>query len=144
MALHLPLTITMERRCALHAQQQWPLRSQEELPSPLLDGGRTHASQRWALGWLRAGSFAGFPIIRHVPKVTQVTVYRENQGQTWQRGKMAGFGGPGGLPVKPGPTSFIISNLGRQLTECPELSSGGWPHSCLLPGFQRDHSRLSL
>lgn len=37
----------------------------------------THVSQAWTLGWLRAGCFAGLPIILwHVPKVTQVTVYR--------------------------------------------------------------------
>lgn len=131
MVLYLPLTITMERRW--FAQQQWPLGLQEELPSPLLDGGRTHASQRWALGWLRAGSFAGFPIVRHIPKVTQVTVYGENQGQTWQRGKMAGFGGSGGLPVKPGPTSSTIRNPRKQLTVCPaHLLEVGRTHvSCL-------------
>lgn len=37
----------------------------------------THMSQRWALGWLRAGSFAGLPVILwHIPEVAQVTVYR--------------------------------------------------------------------
>lgn len=36
----------------------------------------THVFQRQALGWFRAGSFAGLPIVlRHVPKVAQVTVY---------------------------------------------------------------------
>lgn len=36
----------------------------------------THMFQRRALGWLRAGSFAGLPIIlRHIPKFAQVTVY---------------------------------------------------------------------
>lgn len=35
----------------------------------------THMLQRQALGWLRAGSFAGLPIVlRHIPKAAQVTV----------------------------------------------------------------------
>lgn len=60
----------------------------------------THMFQRWALGWLRAGSFAGLPfVLRHIPKVTQVTVYEMSgrwaekaEDEQRQSRKRAGFG----------------------------------------------------
>lgn len=84
MVQFLPLTTTQKREQGL-VHPGAPQHQGESFPSPLqrnkgTEGvgspSMTHMFQRRALGWLRAISFAGFTIIfRHVPKVTQVTVY---------------------------------------------------------------------
>lgn len=84
MVQFLPLTATQKREQG-PAHPGAPQHQGESFPCPLQRNkgsegvgsvSMTHMFQRRALGWLRAISFAGFTIVlRHVPKVTQVTVY---------------------------------------------------------------------
>lgn len=93
----LPLAATWKREQGLPHSGTSPV-SGDSFPCPLQRSkgpegvgsqSMTHMFQRWTLGWLRAGSFAGLPfVLRRIPKATQVTVY-EMSGRGAEKARMS-------------------------------------------------------